>query len=61
MDKMEAKKIFVKSLRYVLIDWVLYKKSILIPYLKCLRLPEAEIALTEVNEGICGQHQGAEH
>ena len=56
VDRMEARRIFVKSLRYVLIDGVLYKKKILIPYLKCLRPPEVETALREVHEGICGQH-----
>ena len=60
-DKMEARKIFVKALRYTLIEGVLYKNSFLIPYLKCLRPQEAETALKEVHEGICGQHQGAEH
>ena len=56
--KMEARKIYVKSLRYALIEGVLYKKSFLIPYLKCLRPQEAETALREVHEGICGQNQG---
>ena len=36
MDKMEARKIYVKALRYVLIDGELYKKSFFIPYLKML-------------------------
>ena len=61
VDRMEARKIFVKALRYVLIYGVLYKKSFLIPYLKCLRPPEAEIALREVHEQICAQHHGVEH
>ena len=60
-DKMEARKIYVKALRYTLIEGVLYKKSFLIPYLKCLMPQEAETTLKEVHEGICGQHQGAEH
>ena len=54
MDKMEARKITVKALRYVVIDGILF----LIPYLKCLRPTEAETTLREVHEGICGQHQG---
>ena len=61
MDRMEARKISIKALRYVLIDGVLYKKSFLVPYLKCLRPPGAEKTLREVHEGICGQHQGEEH
>ena len=58
---MKARNIYVKTLRYALIDGILYKKFFLIPYLKCLRPLEDETALKEVHEGICGQHQGAEH
>ena len=61
VDRMEARRMSIKSLTYVLIDGVLYKKSFLIPYLKCLRPLEAETILREVHEGVCGQHQGAEH
>ena len=53
---MEARKLSVRALRYVLIEGILYKKSFVIPYLKCLRPDEAELALKEVHEGICGQH-----
>ena len=60
-DDYEARKIFVKTLTYILIDGVLCKKSFLIPYLKCLRPTEVETTLREVHGGICGQHQGAEH
>ena len=56
---MEARKITIKALRYVLIDGVLYKKSFIIPNLKCLRPPEADTTLREVHEVICGQYQGA--
>ncbi|KAK3043471.1 hypothetical protein RJ639_002050 [Escallonia herrerae] len=37
---------------------VLYKKSFSLPYLKCLTPKEADYALQEVHEGICGQHLG---
>ena len=56
MDKIEAREITVKDLRYVLIDGILYKKCFLIPYLKCLRPTEAETLLREVHKGIYGQH-----
>ncbi|KAK2997223.1 hypothetical protein RJ639_025262, partial [Escallonia herrerae] len=39
-------------------DGVLYKKSFSLPYLKCLTPKEADYALQEVHEGICGQHLG---
>lgn len=48
----------VKALRYTLIDDLLYKRSLVIPYLKCLRPQESKEALKEVHEGICGQHLG---
>ena len=55
----EARKLRMRSLKYALIEGTLYKKSFVIPYLKCLRPEEAQEALKEVHEGICGQHLGA--
>ncbi|KAL8105088.1 hypothetical protein AgCh_029034 [Apium graveolens] len=40
------------------IDGILYKRSFVVPYLRCLRPDEARLALEEVHEGICGQHLG---
>ena len=56
---MEARRLSIRALRYTLIEGILYKKSFVIPYLKCLRPSEADLALKEVHEGICGQHLGA--
>nr|XP_017245356.1 PREDICTED: uncharacterized protein LOC108217014 [Daucus carota subsp. sativus] len=58
LDAGEARKLQVRALKYALIDGILYKKSFVIPYLKCLRPDEAREALKEVHEGICGQHLG---
>ncbi|XP_074361210.1 uncharacterized protein LOC141701462 [Apium graveolens] len=55
-DVMEAQKLAVQALRYYLIEGILYKRSYVFPYLKCLRPDEARLALKEVHEGICGQH-----
>ncbi|XP_063942737.1 uncharacterized protein LOC135150384 [Daucus carota subsp. sativus] len=57
-DAGEARKLQVRALMYALIERILYKKSCVIPYLKCLRPDEAREALKEVHEGICGQHLG---
>ena len=54
----EARRLSVRALRYALIDGILYKRSFVIPYLRCLRPDEARLALEEVHEGICGQHMG---
>ncbi|XP_074351496.1 uncharacterized protein LOC141690610 [Apium graveolens] len=57
-DAQEARKLSVRALRYSLIEGLLYKRSFVIPYLKCLRPLEAEEALQEAHEGICEQQLG---
>ncbi|XP_074377023.1 uncharacterized protein LOC141718541 [Apium graveolens] len=57
-DAQEARKLSVRALRYLLIEGLLYKRSFVILYLKCLRPLEVEEALKEAHEGICGQHLG---
>ncbi|XP_074374210.1 uncharacterized protein LOC141714597 [Apium graveolens] len=57
-DAQEARKLSVRALRYSLIEGLLYKRSFVIPYLKCLRPLEADEALKEAHEGICEQHLG---
>ncbi|XP_074342318.1 uncharacterized protein LOC141679834 [Apium graveolens] len=54
----ETRKLLVRALRYVLIEGLLYKRSFVIPYLKCLRPLEADEVLKEVHEGIYGQFLG---
>ncbi|KAK3037092.1 hypothetical protein RJ639_029934 [Escallonia herrerae] len=44
--------------RYAVVEDVLYKRSFTLPYLRCLTPTEADYALWEVHEGICGQHLG---
>ncbi|KAK1366125.1 hypothetical protein POM88_041686 [Heracleum sosnowskyi] len=51
-DASEARKLYVRALRYTLIEGILYKKYFIVPYLKCLRPQEAELALREVHEEI---------
>lgn len=57
-DAMEARRLFVRALRYVLIDVILYRRSFVIPYMRFLKHGEARLALKEVHEEICGQHTG---
>ncbi|XP_074373990.1 uncharacterized protein LOC141714369 [Apium graveolens] len=54
--RQKARKLWVRALRYSLIEGLLYKRSFVIPYLKYLRPLEAEKALKESYEGICGLH-----
>ena len=58
-EKDEARKLKVKSARYVLIDEVLYKRGFSQPLLRCLAPDEAKYMLREVHEGACGNHSGA--
>ena len=52
----ESAKLRIQAAKYILINDVLYKKSFNLFYLRCLRSDEAQYALREIHEGICGQH-----
>ncbi|KAL8091953.1 hypothetical protein AgCh_034288 [Apium graveolens] len=41
-DATEARKLAVRALRYSLIDGILYKRSFVVPYLRCLRPDEGQ-------------------
>ena len=58
-EKDEARKLRVRSARYVLLNEVLYKRGFSQPYLRCLAPDEANYVLREVHEGACGNHSGA--
>ncbi len=58
-DVVEARKLKVRSTRFVLIQGILYKRGFSLSYLCCLDKPEAEYVIKEVHEGICGNHSGA--
>ncbi|XP_030930774.1 uncharacterized protein LOC115956584 [Quercus lobata] len=58
-EKDEARKVRVRSARYVLMNGVLYKRGFSQPYLRCLAPDEANYVLREVHEGACGNHSGA--
>ena len=57
--KDEAKKLKVRSARYVLLNDVLYKRGFSQPYLRCLSLDKTNYVLREVHEGAYGNHSGA--
>ena len=58
-DAKEARKLKNQASRYILYEGKLYKRSYSLPLLKCLRPSEADFALREVHEGVCGSHLGA--
>ena len=55
-SRVEARKVLLKSQKYVLTHGVLYRKSYLQPWLKCVTLEERSYVLRELYEGICGNH-----
>ncbi|XP_065620931.1 uncharacterized protein LOC136063868 [Quercus suber] len=58
-EKDKARKLRVRSARYVLMDAVLYKRGFSQPYLRCLALDEANYILREIHEGAYGNYSGA--
>ncbi|XP_061360568.1 uncharacterized protein LOC133304534 [Gastrolobium bilobum] len=58
--KEESRKLIKDAASYTMMEGQLYKKRIFSPLLKCLIMDEAKYVLTEIHEGINGQHIGAE-
>ncbi|KAK8935370.1 hypothetical protein KSP39_PZI013007 [Platanthera zijinensis] len=48
----------MRAASFTPIDEELYKRSFAGPYLKCLSERDAEYALCEVHQGVCGEHLG---
>ncbi|XP_027183804.1 uncharacterized protein LOC113782091 [Coffea eugenioides] len=57
-SRVEARRILLKSRGYELSNGVLYKKSYLRPWLRCVTPEEGDYILRELHEGICGNHVG---
>ena len=55
-ERDKAHKIQVHLARFSLIDGQLFKRSLGGPYLKCLTPEQGQYVLTELHEGICGNH-----
>ncbi|XP_071916252.1 uncharacterized protein [Coffea arabica] len=57
-SRVEARKVLLRSRGYELSNGVLYKKSYLRPWLRCVTPEEGNYILRELHEGICGNHVG---
>ena len=57
--KDEARKLRVRSARYVILNDALYKRGFSQPYLRCLSPDDANYVLREVYEGACRNHSAA--
>nr|KYP40262.1 Gypsy retrotransposon integrase-like protein 1 [Cajanus cajan] len=58
-DKDEARKVRMRSTKFVIIGDELFKRGIAIPLLKCLTPPQAAPVIEEFHWGISGMHSGA--
>ncbi|XP_057719175.1 uncharacterized protein LOC130933561 [Arachis stenosperma] len=59
LEVKDTKKFKRQASFFTLLNDELYRRGYSRPLLKCLDRSEAEIALAEVHEGICGTHSGA--
>nr|GFC28321.1 reverse transcriptase domain-containing protein [Tanacetum cinerariifolium] len=54
----EARKIRLKARQYELMEGILYKRSFLTPWLRCVGPFQAEYVIKEIHEGSCSMHAG---
>ncbi|GJY54859.1 reverse transcriptase domain-containing protein [Tanacetum coccineum] len=57
-EKKKERAVRLKSRRYAVINEVLYKKSFLDPWLRCVRPRQANYVMREIHEGSCSMHAG---
>nr|GEW34634.1 reverse transcriptase domain-containing protein [Tanacetum cinerariifolium] len=57
-DKKEARKLRFKARQYELMEEILYRRSFLIPWLRCVGLLQAEYVMRDIHEGSCSMHVG---
>nr|GFD20152.1 reverse transcriptase domain-containing protein [Tanacetum cinerariifolium] len=57
-DEKKARKIRLKARQYELIEGILYKRSFLTPWLRCVGPLQAEYVIKEIHEGLCSMHAG---
>ncbi|GJY23813.1 reverse transcriptase domain-containing protein [Tanacetum coccineum] len=57
-DRKEASKLCIKARQYELLEGVLYRRSFLKPWLKCVGPLQADYVIREIHEGSCSMHAG---
>nr|GFA13078.1 reverse transcriptase domain-containing protein [Tanacetum cinerariifolium] len=57
-DEKEARKIRLKARQYELMEGILYKRSFLTPWVRCVGPLQAEYVIKEIHEGSCSMHAG---
>ncbi|GJS45733.1 reverse transcriptase domain-containing protein [Tanacetum coccineum] len=57
-DKKKANKLCIKARQYELMDEILYRRSFLRLWLRCVGLLQADYMIREIHEGSCSMHAG---
>nr|GEW03745.1 reverse transcriptase domain-containing protein [Tanacetum cinerariifolium] len=58
LDEKEARKLRFKARQYELMEGILYKRSFLTPWLRCMGPLQAEYVMKEIHDGSCSLHAG---
>ncbi|GJU54404.1 reverse transcriptase domain-containing protein [Tanacetum coccineum] len=57
-NKKEASKLRIKARQYELLDGILYRRSFLKPWLRCVRPLQSNYVIREIHEGSCSMYTG---
>ncbi|GJV49902.1 reverse transcriptase domain-containing protein [Tanacetum coccineum] len=57
-DRKEESKLRIKAKQYELLEGILYRRSFLKPWLRCVRPLQADYVICEIHEGSCSMHTG---
>nr|GEX32476.1 reverse transcriptase domain-containing protein [Tanacetum cinerariifolium] len=57
-DNKEARKLRLKACQYELMEGVLYRRSFLTPWLRCVGPLQADYVMREIHKGSCSMHAG---
>nr|GFB14747.1 reverse transcriptase domain-containing protein [Tanacetum cinerariifolium] len=57
-DEKEARKLRLRARQYELMEGILYKRSFLTPWLRCVGPLQAEYVMKEIHKGSCSMHAG---
>ena len=60
-DKDRAKRVKYHAEKYLILDGRLYKRGLSGPLLRCLTPTDADRVLSEIHDGVCGNHAAASH
>ncbi|GJT41050.1 reverse transcriptase domain-containing protein [Tanacetum coccineum] len=56
--KGKARRLKARANQYVVLEWVIYQRSFLGPWLRCVGLEQDEYVIREIHEGSCSMHLG---